>query len=77
MTYILMAVIIFLLGVFLIGKYNKKFRFYNDDEGRVGAIVIVGGYSLFWILTVPITLIGLVIAGVVVGSLKLLKKAEG
>lgn len=77
MLYLLIAVVIFLLGIFLIGKFNKKLKLYKDDEGRIGFIIAAGIYALFWPFAVGLSVLAVSAYLIIAGSLKLIKKAEG
>lgn len=77
MLYLFSALIVFLASIFLIGKYNKKLDLYRDDEGRIGFIIGAAVYSIFWPITVGLTILGGFAFLIIAGCLKLLKKVEG
>lgn len=65
LSYIAIGMVVFLVGLFLVGKFNKKFHFYLDDEGRFVTILLVGCYSVFWPFSILLTILGVCIALVI------------
>lgn len=72
-TYLMVAVVVYLLFLFLGGKFNYKFKFYRDEEDRLAMVFLGTFFSLFWIITIPLTLVALALFGAVVVSVKLLQ----
>lgn len=77
MSYTLIAIVIFLVGLFVLGKLQKKYKIYTDNEGRIQLIIVLFGYSAGWIISLPLTILIASVVFIVLGSMKLLKKFEG
>lgn len=71
--YFMVAVVVYLLFLFLGGKFNYKFKFYRDEEDKLAMVLLGAFLSLFWIVSFPLILVVLVLYGVIVVSTKLLQ----
>lgn len=76
MSYLIGVLVIFLLGLFSVGKLNKIYKLYKNDSDRAVAIGLVVVYALFW----PMSLVSTFAVGMgylaYKGSIKLLKLFE-
>lgn len=76
MLYIFIAVCIFILGIYLLGRFNHKFNFYRDDEGRIGGILLIGAASLFWPISIALAILAGSVYLVIIGALKVISIGE-
>jgi hypothetical protein len=74
MIYIALVPVTFLLLVFFVSKFNKKYNFYrNDESDKATVIFVILLISLLWFVTLPLLSVFLFFYFVVKNSIKFLK----
>lgn len=74
-TYLLIAITVFFVGLLFAGKLRKKYNLYRDNE-RPLVVASIGFVSILWLFAVPVLLVGAFVTGISLLATSLLKRFE-